>query len=559
MWSWLLQPGILSGIVEASVPSRGDHDSIVPVRSCPRAALSNYRCAVRGDARHFDSHKIFGGLATLPLRALLSNLGRLAKPRQRTRSAVGDGQPQTIFSFVVDTDPKFAYQGYQLARSLIEHCGGDAAAVHAQFTPEVRAATRQPFEELGCTLHELSRFGDGRYCNKVGQLQNLLTCDFACAVLLDTDMIAIGDLRPYLSSTVFQAKIVDLVNPSISALEEIARRAGMAKQFARVATEAGDGDTYFGNCNGGFYAIPKALCPIVDVAWRHWTLWLLDNIEPLACEGKQGHADQVAMWLTIHMTQVPFLLAPSNVNYFVHLAADHRYFDRNREIALIHYHDSLNGLGLLEPPIQLNDTERAAIAKANFQIGSVFDNRLFWDLRYAHFSDRGSGFGSRGESLDYKRALLRQEGAEQAESVLDFGCGDLEVLKVLNLQGYLGIDCSQTALALAQQARPEWAFQMFTLDESTLAIAPKHFVICFEVLIHQRTAQAYESLIKFLADHTLQTLIVSGYEHNDATRSLNHMLFFHEPLETSLQRTGRFRSIKRVGEHTSVAIFRCDV
>jgi hypothetical protein len=259
------------------------------------------------------------------------------------------------------------------------------------------------------------------------------------------------------------------------------------------------------------------------------------------------------------MTQVPFLLAPSNVNYFVHLAGDHRYFDRDREIALIHYHDSLNRLGLLEPPIQLNETERAAIAKANSQIGSGFDNRLFWDLRYAHFSDLGSGAGSRGESVDYKRALLRLEGAEEAESVLDFGCGDLEVLKELNLKGYLGVDCSHTALALAQQARPEWAFQMFTLDESTVAIAPKHFVICFEVLIHQPTARAYESLIKFLADHTLQTLIVSGYEHNDETRSLNHMLYFHEPLETSLQRTGRFKSIRRIGQHTSVAIFRCDV
>ena len=27
----------------------------------------------------------------------------------------------TIFSFVVDADPRFAYQGYHLARSLIEH------------------------------------------------------------------------------------------------------------------------------------------------------------------------------------------------------------------------------------------------------------------------------------------------------------------------------------------------------------------------------------------------------------------------------------------------------
>jgi SAM-dependent methyltransferase len=495
----------------------------------------------------------------MPLREFLSNLGPLARPRQRTGSLDRDNSRRTVFSFVIDTDPRFAYQGYHLARSLIEHCGGDPAAVHAQFTPEVPAATRELFAELGCTLDEVARFGDGRYCNKVGQLRNLLTGDFACAVLLDTDMIAVADLRPYLDSTVLQAKIVDLANPSITALQEIARRAGMPTLRARVGTEAGDGDTWFGNCNGGFYAIPKALCSTVDAAWRQWTLWLLANIDLLAREGKEGHADQVAMWLAIHMARIPFRPAPSNINYFVHLPGGHCYFDRTREIALIHYHDSLNVLGLLEPPIQLNDTERSAIAKANCQIKDAFENRLFWDLRYSHFGDRGSGVGSRGENLLYKRDLLRREGVEEAASVLDVGCGDLEVLKVLEPKAYLGIDCSETALALARQARPDWQFQVFSPDQSRIAIAPKQFVICLEVLIHQPTAAAYESLIEFLADHTLQTLIVSGYDRDDTTGDLNHMLFFHEPLETSLVRTGRFKSIRQIGRHTSVTIFRCDV
>jgi hypothetical protein len=495
----------------------------------------------------------------MTIREALSRLRPLASPRRRRARVADYAGPQTIFSFVVDTDPRFAYQGYHLARSLIERCGGEPASIHAQFTPEVSAATRQPFAELGCMLHELERFGDGLYCNKVGQLQNLLPYDFATAVLLDTDMIALADVRSYIDGAAFQAKVVDLANPSIGALEEIAVLAGMPDRPARVATEADSGDTYFGNCNGGLYAIPKALCPKVDVAWRHWTLWLLNNMEPLMREGKQFHADQVAMWLAIRMAQIPFLPAPSNINYFVHFTADHRYFDFHREIALIHYHDSLNALGLLEPSAQLNSIERAAIAKANRQIASVFENRLFWDLRYSHFSRLGSGVGSRGESLAYKRDLLRREGVEYAESVLDFGCGDLEVLRVLELKEYLGVDSSESALCLARQARPDWEFQIFRLDESKTAVPPKYFVLCFEVLIHQRTRQAYEQLIEFLADHTLQSLIVSGYDSNDATLNLNHMLFFHEPLELSLQRTGRFRSIRRIGAHTSVTIFRCDI
>jgi hypothetical protein len=80
-------------------------------------------------------------------------------------------------------------------RCLIQHCGDKPTAVHIQFTPEVAESARQPFAELGCTLHEVARFGDGRYCNKVGQIENLSGYDFRCAVLLDTDMIAVGDLR----------------------------------------------------------------------------------------------------------------------------------------------------------------------------------------------------------------------------------------------------------------------------------------------------------------------------------------------------------------------------
>jgi hypothetical protein len=68
-------------------------------------------------------------------------------------------------------------------------------------------------------------------------------------------------------------------------------------------------------------------------------------------------------------------------------------------------------------------------------------------------------------------------------------------------------------------------------------------VICFEVLIHLTTSQAYYDLIRFLSEHTLQTLIVSGYDSKDnQPLTRNHMLFFHEPLETSLRVIGRFKS-----------------
>ncbi len=193
---------------------------------------------------------------------------------------------KTAFSFVVDADPKLAFQGYHLAHSLIEHCVEEPKAIHVQVTPEVDSRVRRLFTDLGCNMHEIRRFGDGRYCNKVAQLENLRDIDIDGAVLLDTDTIVLADIRLFLAGGALQAKVVDLANPSLGALKKAARLAGMRTLPKTIPVDAGGGKTYLGNCNGGYYAIPKALIPVVSVEWRRWTLWLLDNSEPLRQEGK---------------------------------------------------------------------------------------------------------------------------------------------------------------------------------------------------------------------------------------------------------------------------------
>jgi len=132
-------------------------------------------------------------------------------------------------------------------------------------------------------------------------------------------------------------------------------------------------------------------------------------------------------------------------------------------------------------------------------------------LRYRHFPERGSGIGSRGDNLLRKRQLLREQGVEAASSHL------LEVIK------------GPAADAPAAET-----------------------VICFEVLIHQGTDEAYRVLIDFLAEKTIGSLLVSGFAADHDSIRNNLMLFFHEPLQTSLRRTGRFRTIRQIGAHTNV-------
>lgn len=463
---------------------------------------------------------------------------------------------KVAFSFIVDVDPKFAYQGWHLAHSILRHCAVLPEDIHVQVTPEVDARTRDVFSSIGCTVVTLERFGDGRYCNKLAQWDNLLGSDADHFVFLDTDMIIVADCRDDLPADKISAKVVDLANPSHEVISEILAMAGFATRPSQCDVDGADETTFLGNCNGGMYSVPRQYADQLFVAWKRWALWLLENDGPLARVGKQMHVDQIGFCLALHETGLPFALAPSNVNYFVHFASDHRYMDRSRPISILHYHnDSFSLVGSLAPQGAVTPEETAAVAIANAQIGEHFDNRLFWDLRYACFQERGSGTGSRGENLEYKRQLLRKEGAEAAKSVLDVGCGDLEVVKALSLHGYVGVDQSATSLALARQARPDWTFVPAPAKDAPQS----EFVLCFEVLIHQETAEAYHSVIDYLAEKTDAVLLVSGYDARTEAITNNPMVFFHEPLSESLRRTGKFKSIKAVGAHSDVIVFRCDV
>ncbi len=369
-------------------------------------------------------------------------------------------------------------------------------------------------------------------------------------------MILVADCREQLPAESISAKIVDFANPPIEVLDEIMIAAGFSTRPATCVVDSDETKTYRGNCNGGMYSVPREHADVLFAAWRRWALWLQGNIEPLRRLGKEMHIDQVSFCLAVHETGAPFDLAPSNLNYYVHFAGNHAYFDTTRPISILHYHnDSLNVLGALEPRAALTPLEAAAVGTANAQIARHFDNRLFWDMRYAHFSERGSGVGSRGDNLAFKRQLLRAQGAEQAASVLDVGCGDLEVVKALSLRGYIGIDQSAPALEAAKRKRPDWTF-LFAPAAHAPAV---ELVLCFEVLIHQETPSAYLGLIDYLAEKTRSVLLVSGYEEDSQAIRRNPMLFFHEPLSLSLARTEKFESVTVIGHHTDVAIFRCDV
>lgn len=112
----------------------------------------------------------------------------------------------------------------------------------------------------------------------------------------------------------------------------------------------------------------------------------------------------------------------------------------------------------------------------------------------------GSGIGSRGEMLGLKRGLLSRAIPEDGDlSILDCGCGDLEIVKDFPWKAYTGIDVSIEALRIALG------------------------------------------------------LLVSAYDRDPDIAS--HITYFHEPLGSTLAARDDVDFVLRLGEYRDTAVY----
>ncbi|WP_042701558.1 hypothetical protein [Azospirillum sp. B506] len=283
-----------------------------------------------------------------------------------------------IYSFIIDDHPKFSYQAWNLAKSILHFCDARPEDIHLQFTPTVPADTRNLFKDEGYTIEKIERFGDGKWCNKIAQLPNLFDKPCDHILLLDTDVILVQDIRSHLRDDAVQAKTVDMPNPSLSTLLVLMAQAGLENP-PLTPTDAGQGLTVLGNANGGFYAVPRSLARSFHRSWQSWALWLLADGEPLVTEGKANHIDQVSAAMAFRVSGVPYATVPSNLNYFIHFQAEHGLDDASFPISMLHYHDAtVTQDGLIGPNFPLTVREADAVAAANRLIQGNMHPVLRW-------------------------------------------------------------------------------------------------------------------------------------------------------------------------------------
>jgi len=171
----------------------------------------------------------------------------------------------------------------------------------------------------------------------------------------------------------------------------------------------------------------------------------------------------------------------------------------------------------------------------------LFDNREFWNRRYADDPTLGSGIGSRGANLLHKKRIIEKFLQETAPAtVLDVGCGDHEVLRqVPHLPGYLGLDVSEVIVGRNRSLFPQRRFECLDFARCTsLEAARADVVLCMEVLIHQHRREQFDALLRNIVAASAAGGLVSGYMFDPRPAIASSIIAWHEPITDALMRSG---------------------
>lgn len=454
---------------------------------------------------------------------------------------------------VADNKPKFLSQALRLLQSL-RWFGGECAGANffVCVVDGVDPVYAREFERLGAFVRVVERFSSIHpYSNKLRFLELPEIVHYDTLLLLDCDTVVVGDLWPYLDGTAFQAKIVDLVTVPHEIFEDLYPHFGIKLPKKKYKTNPGGTPTVW-YCNSGVLVFPKKTIDSIGRAWLRYDRELLENIDLLG--EYKTFCDQVSLSLAYELEDVPYSELPIEMNFPAHLTDIKATEEMNIcDPVIIHYHDKVDQSGYLlaAPYPNVRKKIEAFNERLHKERRSSFNNKLFWDLRYAEHGDLGSGTGSRGNARAYKRELLRSLlGSNRPRSVLDVGCGDQVVSSLIPDDYYTGVDIS---LEIVERNKKDYPCRRFICgDIVEIVLEGAEMVICLDVTIHLDTPERYRSFVERLVGLALNIGIVSGYE---SPPSMEHdITFYHESLSNTLIHAGA-RNLQRVGSYGNVVVW----
>jgi len=243
-----------------------------------------------------------------------------------------------LYSAVVDLREPFITQAQRLVWSLTTflEVSGEDIILHCIGKPT--APLIRMFDTFGVRHSLIDPFPGHKYCNKLQSHQILKTVPWTDVVLLDCDMLILGDLP--LPSSSIRAKPVDYPNPPIGVLETIFKNAQVPIKYSSTDIDAHL--TVHGNANGGLYIVPREHFSLLSEEWITWALWCVERIDLF--QSWNNHVDQVAFALALQSTKLPYDNLERSYNFPLHIP-ESELDDCSPNV--LHYHNIIQDDGSL--------------------------------------------------------------------------------------------------------------------------------------------------------------------------------------------------------------------
>jgi hypothetical protein len=249
-----------------------------------------------------------------------------------------------VVGCVTENTPKFLGQALRLVQS-IRWLGGKLAQsrVVVGAVEQIDRHARRAFESLGAEVRIVARFHARNPSANRLQIFDELRGGSERHFLI----LVVRDPLRFLLREVFQAKITPFPTVTHEVFERLFRHFGLPLPAKTFVTGYSGTPTipYF---NAGVLSIPQAHAERLAPEWKRYNARLADD--PALAAPCEKHIHQAALALALAATGIPVREAGAELNYQVN-ATDFPAPRGYAEIdpVIIHYHDRVNGEGLLLP------------------------------------------------------------------------------------------------------------------------------------------------------------------------------------------------------------------
>ena len=292
------------------------------------------------------------------------------------------------YSMVLDGHPLHPYQADTLAFTLERFGGVPAERIVAHCTDRVPQAVIRELRLRGLTVVPIAPYLDGKYCNKITQLDHFTgaTREADGVFLFDLDVAVFSPLDVPDRNAVW-GKIVDDTNPELELLERVFQTADVPlPEVVPCDWSPPRGDTIATNFNGGLLYIPLASAPALRRRWRGWAEYLFEHDDLLEAPADRSHIDQMSFAMALASEGLPYGHLNANWNFPGHYTRWPRSFDPEKPLHALHYHGCLDEFGLVAPTFS-HRVVREAADRLNREIGQRPPS-LFFELYKRHVASR---------------------------------------------------------------------------------------------------------------------------------------------------------------------------